>query len=661
MIARARAFTLLVVLSAVVAASCGGPSAGATTPTWEGTYDRLPRLRFNQLAMRLNQPLFWAGDANGNAMADPSEVRALRFYPTEGHWVETDAFTDDFARVYGEMVRADSAPAPTDPRRAAVIEELDSIAPTLIENDLRDMPESHREFARHMARVAELTDRLYGRQMGMEPLASRVAPDDAASQSLFRRNWGPRCRGATTESNPACSAIEGAPREPVDVYPAGLQTDDGFCQILEARPDAGDLMTPFSVVRETADGLVAMPYPVAYGDLMEPIAAELRLAARAMRDPDEQPLREYLLAAAEAFGTNHWEPADEAWAAMNVRNSHWYVRIAPDEVYWEPCSQKAGFHLTLALINRGSLEWQDRLTPIQQRMEQSLSDLTNDTYHARAVSFHLPDFIDIVLNAGDDRDSFGATIGQSLPNWGPVSDEGRGRTVAMTNLYTDPDSLARRREVASSLFSEATMGAYTTDATPGLLSTILHEATHNLGPASEHRVDGHSAAEVFGGGLASMLEELKAQSGALFYVQMLVDEGILTPEQQRQVYMDSMVWAMGHISRGMYTPDGQRKAYSQLAAVQVGFLMDRGVIRWDADAMAANGRDRGAFTIDFDAFPAAAAVLMAEVVRIKATGDRAGAEALATRFVDSEVIPQPVVVERHNRLPRTSFVYALEI
>jgi hypothetical protein len=346
---------------------------------------------------------------------------------------------------------------------------------------------------------------------------------------------------------------------------------------------------------------------------------------------------------------------------MNVRNSRWYVRVAPDEVYWEPCSQKAGFHLTLALINRGSLEWQDRLTPIQQRMEQSLSDLTEGVYTARAVSFHLPDFIDIVLNAGDDRDAFGATIGQSLPNWGPVSDEGRGRTVAMTNLYTDPDSLARRREVASSLFSLASMGAYTSDATPSLLSTILHEATHNLGPASEHRVNGQAAAEVFGGGLASMLEELKAQSGALFYVKMLVEEGILTPEQQRQVYMDSVVWAMGHISRGMYTPDGQRKAYSQLAAIQVGFLMDRGVIRWDADAMAANGRDRGAFTIDFEAFPAAADELMAQVVRIKATGDRAGAEALATRFVDSDAIPQPVVVERYNRFPRTSFVYALEI
>jgi hypothetical protein len=44
-------------------------------------------------------------------------------------------------------------------------------------------------------------------------------------------------------------------------------------------------------------------------------------------------------------------------------------------------------------------------------------------------------------------------------------------------------------------------------------------------------------------------------------------------------------WVLGHVSRGMYTTSGQRKAYSQVAAVQVGFLMDRGVLRWEADTV----------------------------------------------------------------------------
>ncbi|HJL20563.1 MAG TPA: hypothetical protein RMH99_33205 [Sandaracinaceae bacterium LLY-WYZ-13_1] len=642
--------------------ACGGPSAEPTTPPTAETprYDRVERLRFNQLAVRLNLPLFWAADADDDGAVDPAEVRALRFYPTEGRWVRGGVFTPEFERAYASVVAAAAATAPEDTRLRLVVEELDGIAPTVIENDLSSLPEAHRTFARHMLRVAELIDALYARQVGAEALTDRVARDEPASRSLFRRNWGARCRGATTESDPDCSAIAGAPAQPVDVYPAAMQAEEGFCQALEAREDSDSLLTPFSVVREREGELTAVPYPEAYGELMEPIAEELRAAAEALTDPDEEPLRAYLRAAAQAFEDNDWEPADEAWAAMNVRNSRWYVRVGPDEVYWDPCSQKAGFHLTLALIDQGSLEWQDRLSPIQQDMEQALATLV-EPYEAREVSFHLPDFIEIVVNAGDDRDPFGATIGQSLPNWGPVSDEGRGRTVAMTNLYQDPDSLARRRAVAASLLTHGAMETYTDDTTPALINTILHEATHNLGPASGHRVSGQDDAALFGGGLASMLEELKAQTGALYYTNLLVERGIIDEARAREIYVDGMTWAFGHISRGMYTPSGQRKAYSQLAAVQVGWMLEHDAMTWDPDVEAANGTDAGAFALDLERFPEAVTALMREVVRIKTEGDREAAEALAERYVDGDVVPQDVIVERYNRFPRASFVYALEI
>ncbi len=627
-------------------------------PTPEApSYDRLARLRFNQLAVQTNTPIYWAADADDDGAVDADELRTLLFYPQPSDpFVEDGELTARFAETYEALVAADAAEAPEDARLAAVVEELSTTAPTLIETDLSDLPADHQAFASHMLRVADLIDALYARQVGMTRLEEGVA-SDPASRSLFRRNWCPRCKGATTERNEACSAIEGAPRQPVDVYPIEMQASDDFCQTLQAREDAAALTGHFDVLRERDGALVAVPYTEAYADQMRPIAAELRAAADAITDENEEPLRTYLRAAAQAFEDNDWVPADQAWDAMNVRNSRWYVRVAPDEVYWDPCSLRAGFHLTFALINQGSLTWQDRLTPLQQQMETSLAELS-DAYTAREVAFSLPDFIDIVVNAGDDRDAFGATIGQSLPNWGPVADAG-GRTVAMTNLYTDPDSMARRRQLAESIFTAETMRLYTDDTEPGLLSTILHEATHNLGPSHEYRVRGQTDDEVFGGGLASMLEELKAQSGALFYTAFLRNEGIIDTERMNQTYLDSMVWAMGHISRGMYTPTGQRKPYSQLAAVQVGFLMDAGVLRWDPEARAANGEDTGAFSLDLDGFPAAARDLMTLVMRIKASGDRAEAERIATRFVDGDVVPQATIVERWNRAPRATFVYAI--
>ncbi len=649
--------------------ACGGRAAHDTTTLPQraasaapAATPRLDRLRFNQLALRLDLPLYWIADSDGDGEPDPSEVTALSFYSEPApRWVEGDAFTPAFQEALNRIRAEARAPEPADPRLRLVRQELDSVAPTLLASDLRGLPEPHKRFARHMLQVGALIDALYARQVGMTALASRL-PDDPASRSLFRRNWGPRCKAPSTENEPACSAIEGAPAQPVDVYPAELQGQDEFCVALEQRPDAEGLLGPFTVVRSHGDELVAVPYTDVYADQMRPIAQELEAAADAVADdPSEGALVAYLRAAAKAFRDNAWEPADEAWSRMNARNSKWYVRVGPDEVYWDPCSHKAGFHLTLARIDEGSLTWQDRLNPLQRDMEAALARLVPDVYAPREVSFHMPDFIAIVANFGDDRDPFGATIGQSLPNWGPVAEEGRGRTVAMTNLYTDPDSLARRRGTAASLLSAEAMDLYTDDSQPGLVGTILHEATHNLGPASEYRVGGKTDEEIFGGGMASMLEELKAQSGALYFLKLLRERGILDDRQVQQSYVDSLVWALGHISRGMYTPSGWRKPYSQLAAIQVGYLMDAGALSFDPEREAANGEDRGAFAIDVERLPAAIDEMMREVMRIKAAGDADAAEALARRYVDGDVVPMALITERFRRQPQASFVFAIRL
>ena len=78
------------------------------------------------------------------------------------------------------------------------------------------------------------------------------------------------------------------------------------------------------------------------------------------------------------------------------------------------------------------------------------------------------------------------------------------------------------------------MKQYTGTPEPGLLGTILHEATHNLGPAHEYKVGGKTDREVFGGPLASMLEELKAQTGALFLVDFLRGKKLVTADESRR-------------------------------------------------------------------------------------------------------------------------------
>jgi hypothetical protein len=641
------------------------PSAPpAPPPPAAPAYSGISRADFNRNAVRANLPVYWANDADHDGVIDPEEAVSLLFYPTTGHWVQGGAFTPEFDRAWQTIkaagtLTAANPPTPEDTRRALVVKDLDQGLPTLVANDFSGASPADKAFVVRMLAVGRMIDDLYAIQNGAKALASSVAAGDDASQSLFRRDRGPRCEAPLTEKEPLCNAISGSPKQVYDAYPADLQKDPNFCVALEKLPGAKALLEPFVAIRANPGGkLVAVPFSEAYKEPMTAVARGLEAAAAEVTDASEGPLKAYLAAAAKSFTTNDWVPADEAWSKMTVQNSKWYVRVAPDETYWEPCNHKAGFHLTFARINRDSLAWQAKLDPFEQEMEQNLATRIGAFYKARKVSFHLPDFIDIIVNAGDDRAALGGTIGQSLPNWGPVSAQGRGRTVAMSNLFIDTDSVAIRRKQAESLLSKETIASYVDSKEPGLLDTILHEATHNLGPAHEYKWQGKTDSQAFGGQLASMLEELKAQTGGLYFVDFAVKKGLLTPEAARESYVSNLVWAFGHISRGMYTDTHARKAYSQLAAIQVGFLLDAGAITFDPNAKAADG-SVGAFAIQFDKMPAAIEKLMAVVGAIKAKADKAGAMVLVTKYVDGARVPQALIADRELKYPKQSLVYAV--
>ncbi len=546
-------------------------------------------------------------------------------------------------------------------RLSKVAEELDQGAVTVVASDFSASDEKERAFVEAMLNVGQLIDKLYARQTGIDKILDKVPEADLLSRSMIRRNWGVDPQSPKMKDDSKARAIAGSDKVPVGVYPEELQANANFCAELDARADAATLLDHFSVVVKEGDDLKPVPYNEFFKDEMTAVSDALKTAAAALEGNDkEAALKKYLEAAANSFLTNDWEPANEAWAAMNSTNSAWYVRVAPDETYWEPCSHHAGFHLTFARINPDALEWQKKLNPLQQDMEKEIAKIAGKPYKARKVSFHLPDFIDIVSNSGDDRDPFGATIGQSLPNWGPVANEGRGRTVAMSNLYTDPDSLRNRKTLASSLFTEKDMALLDDGVVPGLLSTILHEASHNLGPAHEYTVKGKKDKEIYGGALASMAEEFKAQTAALWFIPYLLKKGVIDQALANKTYADSVYWAFGHISRGMTTGDGIIQPYSQLSAIQIGMMLEDGAITFDAEATAANGTDKGAFVLHLEKMPKTAERIMKAIAQSKAKGDKQALVDLQKKYVEGTIVPFDLIRERMLRLPKTSFVYSVK-
>jgi hypothetical protein len=643
------------------------------------TLDGVTRADFNRVAAELALPVFWTADANKNATLEPVELAVywgLVPGATSEDYVVKGEFTENGRRAVQSIVTAAKAnlsaneTSAESARREAVKKELAQGRVTLVETDLSKLSNEERQFVTSITKAAELVERLYAKQEGALELRAMVKADDLASQSLFFRNQGPRCEAPKTQADPACGAIAPLPKGKISgLYPKEWLARSNFCDELAkagvkspAGASANPLTDPFTVVQAEGTTLKAVPYHEAWKTDVEAIRGEIKNAAAAL-GAKEPALKNYLLASAEAFVSDNWWAADEAWAKMDAKNSKFYLRIGPDEVYHEPCSTKALYHVSFGLINQGSLKWQNTLDPLKNEMEHALAAMAGAPYKAREVSFKLPDFVDIALNAGDSRPPSGATIGQSLPNFGPVANEGRGRTVAMTNFYQDPDSIEALKASTQSLFCADSMTFYTDSQEPQLMSTVLHEAAHNLGPAHQYKANGKVDRVAFGGPLASTLEELKAQTAALYFTDWLAEKKTIRAEDASKAHVRDVVWAFGHISRGMYDDDKHPKNYSQLAAIQVGWLIKHGAMTFHAEKDAANSADKGCFSLSLEKFPTAIKALMIEVAQIKGTGDKARAEKLMKEFVDVAADKKKVhdvITERVLRAPKPSFVYGFK-
>ncbi len=606
----------------------------------------LTRADFNRVAVLQDRPLFWLEDTNKDGLINPDELVAATHDNAIKRFVKRGKFTPMFVKAYLGLVEHR--------RKEAVARELNGGRPTMVHNDLSGANPVDRAVLKELLAASRIIEGLYARQTGAAAFHKEMKKADPASRYLFWRNHGPGCNSPETAGDKLCSALPSFPERRSEAYPTDAPQDDAMCKKLQAHKDAKALLNPFTVVRKGKGGaLRAVPYNKVWGKEMAKVAKRLKAAAKAVaRDPKEKAFHRYLLEAAKGFETNYWEDADEAWAAMNSQNSRWYLRIGPDEVYFDPCQQKAGFHVALALIDQASLKWQRKLTPIRKEMEEALARQIGKPYKARDVRFHMPDFIKVVLNAGDSRHPLGATIGQSLPNWGKVAREGRGRTVVMSNLYTDADSKRVARAKAKALLSAKTMKHFTSEAEPFLVNIILHEACHNFGPHSDYRIKGKAPKEIFGGKLASIMEELKAQTGALWFLGFLKEKGLITQAQLLQSYTQAITWAFGHISRGMTTPSGNVRVYSQLAAVQLGFFVKEKAITYK----------KGKFTLHFKKLDKSINKLMKIVGQMKATGDKAGATALIDNYVKGagkKLVRMKRISKEVLKHPKASFRYSV--
>jgi hypothetical protein len=175
-----------VLSSALFLTSCSGPSdstkqASQATAAAPASRDKLTPAEFNALAVRLNLPLYWTGDTNGNKSADDDEVTRLLFYPGSAPDLDT---------AYQQMLAVEAEP-PLDPstaegkRRSLVRQDLAQGRPALVRTDFTQRSAAEKAFVQHMLKVAASIDETIGRPASLRKISAYEPADTTAVAAML--------------------------------------------------------------------------------------------------------------------------------------------------------------------------------------------------------------------------------------------------------------------------------------------------------------------------------------------------------------------------------------------------------------------------------------------------------------------------------------------
>lgn len=588
----------------------------------------------------------WVKDTENPGVVDPNEVAVC-----EGSGAKLDTFviggkfTTTFDGRYQSILQKK--------REEFVAQEMAKVRIVHLTSDLAKFGLKAKEIqmSRHILKAGELIQDAFQMQLGSaqyrEPVMTSGTQTDRDFFTTFQKPW------CASTKDPLCSALATFVPEVSPMYPEGMQVTDL----------KGALETPFTVVKKDDKGeYVAVPYAKSFlGPKMAEAAKELRAAAKLADEVGETYLAKYMRATADAFGSDKLYPygeSDKAWVEMQGK-SRYYLRIGPDEVAWHPWNKKAGFSMAFGIIDPAASKAVEVYGSKRQAMEDHFAAAIGAPYKARQVNILLPDFISVIMEKGDARGGIkGTPVGQTLPNW--CGDDGAAECTNRTMIYTNKQANSYSKEVLEKFaLLLAPESLQYLDPASSAQNTMDHEFAHNLGPQMGMEVDGKSLKEHLGD-YVLWLEELKAQTGSLFLKPWLVEQKVLPPEALNKAYTSAIMWNFSHLKRAIgYYEQGKlhefSSPYTQLAAVQIGYLTEKGVISFDEKTQK--------FSIDYKKMPAAMDSLLKEVGQLYMGHDKEKAVAFFQKYTKGEglkMLHMEAIKAAIGDLPSTLYEYEVK-
>jgi len=382
---------------------------------------------------------------------------------------------------------------------------------------------------------------------------------------------------------------------------------DGY---VSAHPNQKDaIYNLLTVVRHKGDALETISYHVAYGEFLEPMAKDLRDAAKLSDDPA---FAKFLRLRADALLSDDYYASDIAW--LNLEDSKIDIVFAPYETYDDSLlGVKATYGASVMIRNE---EESKKLSVFQKyvpEFQESLPLAPDDLPSKRGKRSPM-EVVDSPYRAGDLRHGYQA-VADDLPNDARIHEEKGSKKIfwknfldARVNYVILPLAKRVMRPDQAAMVSGE---GYLTD-------TMMHEIAHGLGPAYARTAAGKVEINEAIGHAYSALEEAKADIVGEFCLPWLVERGAIPKEKLNGIYASAVAGIFRTVRFGI------AEAHSAGEIMEFNYYLEQGAIRRDAST--------GLYEIDFDKIPVAITSLAKELLEQEATGDKARTEAWFKKY-----------------------------
>jgi hypothetical protein len=469
-----------------------------------------------------------------------------------------------------------------------------------------------------LADACRLMDQLYWQQSDLGGWAMYHGTQSAVMARLFQINGS---RWDLVSENVPFAGEEPMPPGH-ELYAFGLTRQQIESYVLAHPEQKAAIYSPWSVVRSsepgtqlrgTPDRLDAVPYHVAYARWLQPMARDLRAAARLSTDPA---FARYLNLRADALLSDDYYASDIAW--LNLKHPKIDLIFAPYEPYLD---RLLGIKTSYggSILIRDEVESQ-RLAVYQKNeaaMQRALPIPSEDKPSKEGQATPM-EVADAPLRAGDLRYGYQA-VADNLPNDARIHAEKGSKKIFFRN-FMDARVTNVILPIAGDLMTPEQVKEVSRDGY--LTSAILHEISHGLGPAYA-RIDGKQVdiREAIGPAFCG-LEEAKADVTGILLAKWLVDKKLLPQSKLNGIYTSYVAG----IFRTLRFGTGE--AHGRAEMMEFNYLFQRKALLQ---------RDDGRYVVAFDAMPAVIEELATTLLLFEANGDRAGVEAWYAKY---DVMPE---------------------